>query len=102
MRALCAHGLSALVQSGAGAAIGLSDALHQSAGAVARTSTFALNNATLPFVMALANQGWQRALQADPHLLNGLNVCAGRITSGSVATALGLDWQDPRALLQAG
>ncbi len=71
-------------------------------GAVPRTSTFALNNATLPFVMAIASQGWQRAMQADPHLLSGLNVCAGRITSGSVAAALGLDWQDPRSLLQAG
>ena len=60
MRALCAHGPSALVQSGAGAAIGLSDALHQSAGAVARTSTFALNNATLAHAVALADKGWRR------------------------------------------
>jgi len=61
VRKLCAHGLSALVQSGAGAAIGLSDALHQSAGAVARTSTFALNNATLAHAVALADKGWKQA-----------------------------------------
>ncbi|GAB3184157.1 alanine dehydrogenase [Hydrogenophaga aquatica] len=48
-------------------------------GNVARTSTFALNNATLPCVLALANKGWQQALQDDPHLRNGLNVAEGRI-----------------------
>ena len=59
-------------------------------GAVARTSTLALNNATLPHAMALANLGWKQALAADPHLLNGLNVCQGRVTYQAVATALGL------------
>ena len=48
-------------------------------GNVAQTSTCALNNATLPFVLALADKGWQQALQDDPHLRNGLNVAEGRI-----------------------
>jgi alanine dehydrogenase len=58
-------------------------------GAVARTSTFALNNATLPFVLALAEHGWRKALAADPHLANGLNIHAGRVTHAGVASALG-------------
>ncbi len=58
-------------------------------GAVARTSTFALNNATLPFVLALADKGTVGALRADPHLLAGLNVHAGTITYAAVAGALG-------------
>lgn len=53
-------------------------------GAVARTSTFALNNATLPFVLQLANQGYKQALLANPHLLNGLNVIHGKLTNQSV------------------
>jgi hypothetical protein len=48
-------------------------------GAVARTSAFALNNATLPFVLKLANLGAEAAMKADPHLANGLNVSAGKI-----------------------
>ncbi len=59
-------------------------------GAVARTSTFALNNATLPFVLALADKGWKRALADNPHLRNGLNICDGRITHAAVAEALSL------------
>lgn len=47
-------------------------------GAVARTSTFALNNATLPFVIALADKGARRAMLEDPNLLAGLNVHAGQ------------------------
>jgi len=57
-------------------------------GAVPRTSTYALNNATLPFVIALANKGWQRALADDPHLRNGLNVARGKVTHGEVAAAV--------------
>jgi len=57
-------------------------------GAVPRTSTFALNNATLPFVLTLANDGYQQAMRRDPHLLNGLNVCKGRLTHKAVASAL--------------
>jgi alanine dehydrogenase len=59
-------------------------------GAVARTSTFALNNATLPFTIALANKGAQRACAQDPHLLNGLNIHAGQLTYKAVADALKL------------
>jgi alanine dehydrogenase len=68
-------------------------------GAVARTSTFALNNATLPFVLALADKGNEAALAADPHLLNGLNVYKGRIAHPAVASALGLPYADPKQLL---
>ncbi|MCW4463885.1 alanine dehydrogenase [Sphingomonas sp. BT-65] len=59
-------------------------------GAVARTSTFALNNATLPFVMKLANLGAEKAMEADPHLAAGLNVYKGTITHEAVAEALDL------------
>lgn len=58
-------------------------------GAVPRTSTYALNNATLPFALKLANMGWKDALRADTHLKNGLNVCAGKVTYKEVADALG-------------
>jgi len=61
-------------------------------GGVARTSTFALNNATLPFVLALADKGYRHALYEDTHLRNGLNVHAGRITHKEVAQALGRDF----------
>ncbi|WP_119462380.1 alanine dehydrogenase [Rhodospirillaceae bacterium SYSU D60014] len=61
-------------------------------GAVARTSTFALNNATLPFALALADKGYRRALTEDKHLRNGLNVHEGRITYKAVADALKLDF----------
>ena len=57
-------------------------------GAVARTSTIALNNATLPFAVALANKGARKALADDPHLLNGLNVHDGQVTYKAVADAL--------------
>ncbi len=57
-------------------------------GAVPRTSTFALNNATLPFILALANLGYRKAMQQDPHLLNGLNVFKGQLTHQAVANAL--------------
>ncbi|HEY3908691.1 MAG TPA: alanine dehydrogenase [Stellaceae bacterium] len=59
-------------------------------GAVARTSTVALNNATLPFVLAIADRGWRGALGDDAHLRHGLNICRGRITHPAVASALGL------------
>jgi len=59
-------------------------------GAVARTSTQALGNATLPFMMALANKGWKRACGEDKHLLAGLNVHAGKLTYAAVGAALGL------------
>ena len=59
-------------------------------GAVARTSTFALNNVTLPFVLALADKGLRRALADDPHLRAGLNVHDGQVTHKAVANALRL------------
>jgi alanine dehydrogenase len=57
-------------------------------GAVPRTSTYALNNATLPFVLALADKGWKRALGDDAHLRNGLNVALGKVTHPEVAAAI--------------
>ncbi|MEX0809300.1 MAG: alanine dehydrogenase [Dongiaceae bacterium] len=68
-------------------------------GAVARTSTFALNNATLPFTLALANKGYRKALTDDAHLLNGLNVYEGKITCEPVARALGLKFAEARGVL---
>ncbi len=60
-------------------------------GAVPRTSTFALNNATLPFVLALAGKGWRKAMQEDPHLRAGLNVHGGKIICEAVAAAQGVE-----------
>jgi alanine dehydrogenase len=70
-------------------------------GAVARTSTFALNNATLPFILALANKGPEAALADDPHLRAGLNVYRGRIAHPAVAAALGEAFWDPQGLTHA-
>jgi alanine dehydrogenase len=64
-------------------------------GAVPRTSTFALNNSTLPFTLAIADKGVKQALSDDPHLLNGLNVAGGEITEPAVAEALGLNLVPP-------
>ncbi len=61
-------------------------------GALARTSAFALNNATLPYILRLANQGYKQALLSDPHLLNGLNVIHGKVTNQSVASSLDLSF----------
>ena len=68
-------------------------------GAVARTSTIALGNATMPFVLALADKGWKAACAADPHLAAGLNVHEGTLTNEAVATAQNLDWVAPETLL---
>lgn len=69
-------------------------------GAVPRTSTFALNNATLPFVLALANLGYKQAMRLDPHLMNGLNVCKGHVTHQAVAKALNKEYT-PADLMMA-
>ena len=69
-------------------------------GAVPRTSTFALNNATLPFILALANFGYQQAMRQDMHLLNGLNVCKGRLTHKAVAAALQQEYTPADATLE--
>jgi alanine dehydrogenase len=59
-------------------------------GAVPRTSTIALTNATLPYAVAIADQGWERALESDAALARGLNVHAGRVTNEAVAAAHGM------------
>jgi len=64
-------------------------------GGVARTSTFALTNATLPFILNLANKGYKKALADDAHLLNGLNVHRGDITFEAVANNLGYNYVTP-------
>jgi alanine dehydrogenase len=61
-------------------------------GAVARTSTFALNNATIGHAIALADKGWKQALKDDAHLKNGLNVCHGQVTYQAVANELRIDY----------
>ena len=68
-------------------------------GAVARTSTIALNNATLPFTLDLANQGVHAALARNPHLKNGLNVASGKVTYKAVADAHGMDYVAPEEAL---
>jgi len=67
---------------------------------VARTSTFALNNATIGHAVALADKGWKQALRDNPHLKNGLNVCAGQVTFEAVAKTLGYDYVNADAVLQ--
>lgn len=68
-------------------------------GGVPRTSTYALNNATLPFVLALANKGWRQALNDDAHLRNGLNVADGKVTCLEVANDLRYTYHAPQTLL---
>ncbi|MDH5245073.1 MAG: alanine dehydrogenase [Betaproteobacteria bacterium] len=68
-------------------------------GGVPRTSTFALNNATLPFVLSLADKGWKKALADDAHLKNGLNVAFGKVTCQPVAEALGYAFVEPATVL---
>ncbi len=68
-------------------------------GAVPRTSTFALNNVTLPYILALAEKGYKQALTESPYFRDGLNVCAGRVTNKAVADDLGYDHTDPLTVL---
>jgi len=70
-------------------------------GGVARTSTFALNNATLPFALAIADKGWKRAVSEDPHLKAGLNVHAGKLTYAAVGEALGIKTITPDLAIAA-
>lgn len=70
-------------------------------GAVARTSTEALNNTTLPFVIELANKGYKNALLENEHLRNGLNVCHGKITCEAVSTALNIPYHEAVKTLNA-
>ncbi|MEC3861637.1 alanine dehydrogenase [Mesobacterium sp. TK19101] len=69
-------------------------------GAVARTSTIALGNATMPFMLALADKGWKQACADDPHLLNGLNTHAGKLTYYAVGKALGIDVTSPQLIVK--
>jgi alanine dehydrogenase len=68
-------------------------------GAVARTSAVALNNATLPFTLQLADKGLKRACAENPHLMRGLNVHAGKVTHPAVAEALRLELSQPESAL---
>ncbi len=68
-------------------------------GGVPRTSTLALTNATLPYVLELANEGWQRALRENPALKRGLNIASGKITHPAVAESLSLPHVSPESLL---
>jgi alanine dehydrogenase len=68
-------------------------------GVVPRTSSFGLNNATLPYILRLADGGWQKALAADEGFLAGLNVHDGHVCHEAVANALGLDYKDPAQFL---
>jgi hypothetical protein len=71
-------------------------------GGVPRTSTYALNNATLPFALQIADKGWRQALQDDEHLRNGLNVAFGKVTCREVAEDLGYAYHDAPSVLSAG
>jgi alanine dehydrogenase len=70
-------------------------------GAVARSSTLALTNATMPHLLALADKGWRAACRDDPHLANGLNVHAGKLTYYAVGEALGIDVYSTKLVLGA-
>ena len=70
-------------------------------GGVARTSTYALNNVTLPFALAIANKGWKKALSDDAHLKNGLNVADGKVTYKAVADDLGYSYVAPETVMAA-
>jgi alanine dehydrogenase len=68
-------------------------------GAVPRTSTFALTNATMPYVLALADRGWRGACEADPALVKGLSTHDGALLNEKVAQDLGLPFTDPASVL---
>jgi alanine dehydrogenase len=68
-------------------------------GAVARTSTYALNNVTLPHALRIADLGWREAMKADLHLAAGLNVHAGKVTHAAVARALDRDYVSAAEIL---
>lgn len=70
-------------------------------GGVARTATMALTNATLPYIMELADKGWPQALQDNIHLRHGLNICGGKVTHAAVAHDLGYDYVEPQEVIRA-
>jgi alanine dehydrogenase len=69
-------------------------------GGVPVTSTLALTNATLPYVLQLATKGYRDALKQSPTLLNGLNIIAGKVTHGKVAEAFGMPYHPAESLLE--
>ena len=69
-------------------------------GGVPRTSTLALNNATLPFLVKLANKGYQKALSEDKNFLAGLNVCQGNVTYKAVADVFGHEYVTPEIAIK--
>jgi alanine dehydrogenase len=68
-------------------------------GAVPHTSTYALTNATLPYVVALADKGWEQACRDDHSLMRGLSTHAGTLTSRPVGEAVGMDAVEPETIL---
>ena len=68
-------------------------------GAVAKTSTLALTNATLPYALEIANKGWKKALKGNPEIKLGANVVKGKVTCGGVADAFGLEFVPIGSLL---
>ena len=68
-------------------------------GGVPRTSTIALNNATLPHLVKITNKGYSKALTEDKHLLAGLNICKGKVTYKAVADVFGHEFVDPLSTL---
>ena len=68
-------------------------------GGVPRTSTFALNTATLPYLIRLANKGYQKALSEDKNFLAGLNICKGQVTYKAVADVFGYEYVDPNKII---
>jgi alanine dehydrogenase len=68
-------------------------------GACARSATIALNNATLPYALNLADKGYKVALKEDPGFMEGLNLYKGKVTNSSVAQDLGYDYVSPQNLL---
>ena len=100
--------LLALVTAACGAALCLSPAgpatlirVHATPRAFALEAALAVFGTTLPFVLTLAEDGWRKAIEEDPHLRRGLNVCDGAVTCKPVADALGLPWRDPASLFLA-
>ena len=69
-------------------------------GGVPLTSTYALNNVTLPHLLTIADKGYRRALMDDPHLLNGLNIIHGKVVYKEVAEDLGYTYYDPEESLR--
>ena len=68
-------------------------------GAVSRTSTNALSNATMPFILALADNGYVTAMKKDPHFLRGLNICEGKVTLEAVAQTFGHKYKKPASAI---